>query len=127
MAKKAAFAPKKVCTPGSYRLPPKQATPGKKGSSKGKETPAVATPGTTTPTTTKTTPTKRIGRPVLKKNLRKPRKNILHRKNYTEEDLMEAVRLVKEEEMSIKAAADYLNDVKLNPVPRHDVHENMVS
>jgi hypothetical protein len=40
------------------------------------------------------------------------------RDSYTEEDLQEAIRLVKEEDLSVAAAAIVLNDVKKNKVLR---------
>jgi len=45
-----------------------------------------------------------VGRPTLKK-ARKPRKPVRERVGYTEEDILEAVRLVREEDYAIKAAA----------------------
>jgi len=89
-----------VQTPGSYRVPPP---------------------------TPKTTPVRdgdgqlhkinKRGRPMLKK-ARKPRKQLRERAAYTEEDMVEAVRLVKEEEYCVKRAALHTNARKRNAVPR---------
>lgn len=97
-------AAKKVSTPGSYRLPPKSTTPAKHK---------------TTPVKTASSKIKLKGRPVAKKNVRKTRPKMQLRATYTEEDLLEAVRLVKDEGMSIKAAAKHINSAKANCVPRH--------
>jgi hypothetical protein len=45
-----------------------------------------------------------VGRPILKKT-RKARKPIRERAGYTEEDILEAIRLVREEDYAIMAAA----------------------
>jgi hypothetical protein len=124
--------PKAVMTPGSYRLPPQRTTPAKEGdTSKAKTTPSKAK---TTPSKAKTTPskaktilnkTRKAGRPFAKKQGKKKREKIRHRSGYTEVDLMEAIRLCKEEDFSIKAASTYVNSVKQNPVPRHVSYEIM--
>ena len=44
--------------------------------------------------------------------------DIKHRAKYTEDDIIEGIRLVKEEEFSVKTAAGHVNDVRLNIVPR---------
>jgi hypothetical protein len=44
------------------------------------------------------------------------------RENYNEQDMLEAIRLVKEDDFSIRLAASTINDCKLNAVPRHDIH-----
>jgi hypothetical protein len=44
------------------------------------------------------------------------------RESYNEQDMLEAIRLVKEDDCSIRQAASTINDRKLNAVPRHDVH-----
>ena len=43
---------------------------------------------------------------------------VKHRSTYTEEDMIEAVRLVKEEYYTIKRAAATINSSKRNDVPR---------
>ena len=43
---------------------------------------------------------------------------VKHRSTYTEEDMIEAVRLVKEEYYTIKRAAATINSSKKNDVPR---------
>jgi hypothetical protein len=82
--------PKKVLTPGSY---------GKKKEKTG---------------TLHKTSKKKIGRPSKKVK----RAKIRHRESYTEQDILEAIRLVKTEEFSVRRAAMHTNDVKLNEVPR---------
>ena len=79
-----------VQTPGSYRLPP----------------PKQASRKPATPAKSPLQKTKKggVGRPTLKK-ARKPRKPVRERVGYTEEDILEAVRLVREEDYAIKAAA----------------------
>jgi hypothetical protein len=44
------------------------------------------------------------------------------RENYNEQDMLEAIRLVKEDNFSIRLVASTIHDCKLNAVPRHDVH-----
>ena len=58
--------------------------------------------------------------PMLKKS-RKPRKQRRMRASYTEGDMLEAIRLVHEEDYSIMAAARHLNNNKHNEVPRQVV------
>jgi hypothetical protein len=41
------------------------------------------------------------------------------RESYNEQDMLEAIRLVKEDDC---LATSTINDRKLNVVPRHDVH-----
>ncbi len=80
--------PKKVNTPGSYRL----------GS--------------------KTTPLrKRVGRPGSVKKPKKARQ-VKQREGYDEEDMLEALRLVREEGFSKMKAASHINRIKRNAVPR---------
>jgi hypothetical protein len=81
-----------VKTPGSYH----GVTPSKK---------RRVTPNTTP----------KVGRPVKKKKGRKDEKR---RELYTEVDMQEAIRLVREDEFSIAKASKFLNSVKVNPVPR---------
>ncbi len=79
-----------VQTPGSYRiLPPKKPS---------------RTPGTPAKSPMQKTRKGGVGRPMLKK-AQKARKPLRERPGYTEEDILEAVRLVQEEGYAIKAAA----------------------
>lgn len=65
---------------------------------------------------------KKVGRPMVKK----PRRAFApRRQGYLEADIVEAVRLVQEEEYSIKAAAAALNEVKVNPVPRMTLSDRL--
>jgi hypothetical protein len=65
---------------------------------------------------TKTPPRKRVGRPGSAK---KPKKRqVKHRQTYEEEDILEAIRLVKEMGFSKLKAALRINSIKRNPVPR---------
>jgi hypothetical protein len=50
-------------------------------------------------------------------------KGVKKREKYTEQDMLEAIRLVKEDDVSIRLAASTINDRKLNAVPRHDIHK----
>jgi hypothetical protein len=88
--------PKKVATPGFYKLNSGKSTPSKK----------------------------KMGRPAAK-NKRKKRDKIKHRAEYTRADMAEAVRLVNEENWSIKAAALELNSVKKNKVPRMTLSDRL--
>jgi hypothetical protein len=90
--------PKKVRTPGAYNL---QDNNKSKGVRK-----------------------RKAGRPKTPKRAKRAR-STKHRESYTKEDLDEAVRLVQEEECSIKAAALYTNDVKKNPVPRSTLADRL--
>ena len=47
------------------------------------------------------------------------------RAGYSEEDMAEAVRLVVEEQMTIKAASLYTNEVKCKPVPRMTLSDRL--
>jgi hypothetical protein len=76
----------------------------------------VLTPGSYGKTTPP--PRKKVGRPSSVKKLKRARRKLLHRENYSEEDMVEAIRLVKEEEYSIKAAAALINDRKKKEIPR---------
>jgi hypothetical protein len=109
--------PKKVMTPGSYRIPtPSWKTPQGKTTPKGKTTPQ----GKTTPPGKKTPPpVKKAGH--KKKKVRKARGNVKHRAAYTEDDMLEAIRLVRREKLSIQKAAKVINEEKTNIVPRHGV------
>jgi len=61
------------------------------------------------------------GRP--KKVKRLGRNNIKLRSTYTKEDMEEAVRLVQNENMSIKSAANHINDRKKSRVPRTTLND----
>jgi transposase-like protein len=89
---------KKVLTPGSYAIG-------------AKKKPKV---------------TLKKGRPVVvgtKK--RKKREKAKRRDKYTQEDMAEAVRLVKEEDYSISAASVATNSVKKNAVPRMTLSDRL--
>jgi hypothetical protein len=60
---------------------------------------------------------RRVGRPSLPTK-KKSRVDIKHRSKYSPTDMMEAVRLVKEEGFPIATAAKHINDVKVKKVPR---------
>jgi hypothetical protein len=89
--------PKKVSTPGSYHMGSK-----------------------TTP------PRKRVGRPGSAKKAKKPRQ-VKHRDGYNEQDMLEAMRLVREEGFSKLKAASHINSVKQNPVPRMTLSDRLGS
>jgi hypothetical protein len=107
--------PKKVSTPGSYKVKaakvikakiPKQfSTPSKKSS----------TPSKKSSTSSKISK-KGKGRPSTA--TKRPRHGIKFRDSYTEEDLQEAIRLVQEEQFSVSSAAVFVNEIKRNKVPR---------
>lgn len=97
-------AASEMLTPGSYRLSAKTTKGSRKGQDRLSNTPDKG---------------KRAGRPIMKVKKKKARKDIIHRNNYTERDMKEAIRLVQEEEMTIIKAAGYINDTKKNPVPRN--------
>ena len=80
---------KKVRTPGSY------------GDSKKEKR---VTPKKITP--------KKKGRPGFK--IKRKREFAKRRENYTEEDMKEAVCLVREEDFTVKRASEEINDVKQN-------------
>jgi hypothetical protein len=44
------------------------------------------------------------------------------RENYNEQDMLEAIRLVKEDNFSITLVASTIDDCKLNADLRHDIH-----
>lgn len=91
--------PRKVMTPGSQRTDT----------------------GTGTPTSRKRSKAGRPGQRIRKKRILASR----HRAAYTEDDVLEAIRLVKEEEYCIKAAAKLLNDRKQNEVPRMTLSDRL--
>jgi hypothetical protein len=97
--------PKKVLTPGSY-----QGVSSKKkkvvSSKKKKPGRPVSTP---------------TGTPKMKKK----RDSAKYRHTYTEQDLIEAVRLVKEEGYSCSSACEVINDIKLNKVPRMTLNDRL--
>jgi len=55
------------------------------------------------------------------------RKNEKRREGYTEEDVAEGVRLVREEEFSLRAASEFVNSVKKNKVPRSTIGDRVRS
>lgn len=96
--------PKKVLTPGSY-------------SGVGSKKKRVAV-----------TSKKKAGRPAASgtsKTKKKPERSTKYRAKYTEEDILEAVRLVREEEYSCASACEVINDKKLNPVPRMTLNDRL--
>jgi hypothetical protein len=91
---------KKVLTPGSYNVAKEKKKAAKK-SKRGR--PVVSTP--------------------VKK--RKKREKAKRRDKYTEQDMVEAMRLVREEDYSIKAASSFTNEVKINSVPRMTLSDRL--
>jgi hypothetical protein len=91
--------PKKVLTPGSYTIAKK-----KKAAKKAQR-----------------------GRPMVSTPIRKRKKRekAKRRDKYTEQDIVEAIRLVREEEFSIAAASSYINNVKTNIVPRMTLSDRL--
>jgi hypothetical protein len=71
-----------------------------------------------------TPPKKKVGRPSAVKKP-KIKRTLKHRFNYTERDILEAVRLVEKEEFCIKAAAMEINSVKTNAVPRTTLSDRL--
>jgi hypothetical protein len=93
--------PRKVLTPGSY----KHAAKKKRVVSSKK---------------------KKVGRPAsTPKSKKKPVRNSKYRSKYTEEDVLEAIRLVREEDYSCASACEVINSVKLNPVPRMTLSDRL--
>jgi hypothetical protein len=70
----------------------------------------------------KVTPTKVGG--LLK--FRKKREFAKRRDKYSEEDMLEAMRLVQEEEYSLKAASKLINSVKKNEEPRMTLSDRLM-
>lgn len=69
---------------------------------------------------------KRVGGRPPSLPIKKRRKlNFKHREAYTEDDVIEGVRLVREEEYCIKAAALFLNSKKVNVVPRMTLSDRL--
>lgn len=68
---------------------------------------------------------RKAGRPNSVQKAGKKRDFTPRRVLYTEADMLEAVRLVKEEELSIKAAALETNSVKKNSVPRTTLSDRL--
>jgi len=99
---------KQVRTPGSYGDPLQDNGKVNKVK-KVKVTPKKVTP-------------KKVGRPL---KFRKKRECAKRRDKYSEEDMLEAMRLVREEELSIKAASKYINSVKKNEVPRMTLSDRL--
>jgi hypothetical protein len=95
---------KKVLTPGSY-----------KGVGKGKKRVASSKK-------------KKPGRPVttgVPKTKKKAEKRPKYRSTYTEEDMLEAIRLVREEDFSCARACEVINDKKTNIVPRMSLNDRL--
>lgn len=90
---------KKVLTPGSYGN-------SKKGN---RVTPKKVTP-------------KKVGRPAKTK---KKREKAKRRDKYKEEDMQEAMRLVRDEGYSVNRASEVINDVKTNKVPRMTLSDRL--
>jgi len=65
------------------------------------------------------------GRPSIGKRVKKPRTPVRERVGYTEQDMLEAIRLVREDEFSINAASKFINGAKLNPVPRMTLSDRL--
>jgi hypothetical protein len=82
----------------------------------------VKTPGSFDLSKT-TPPRKKVGRPSSAKAKRG--RQWKARENYSEEDVLEAVRLVKSQGFSIMKAAKYTNSVKKNPVPRTTLSDRL--
>jgi hypothetical protein len=117
--------PVQVSTPGSYsasKILKAKARAKTKGKSKGKSKAKSRTVQNTTPS--KASKKKGKGRPSSASD-RRPRKTIKARSSYTEVDLLEAVRLVVEEDFSISCAAQHLNDVKTGVVPRMTLSDRL--
>jgi hypothetical protein len=93
--------PQKVRTPGSYAL----------GGGGGAKTP---------PPKKKMKP----GRPSSAKKAKKVRV-IKHRAGYTEADMLEAIRLVRDDGFSVKKAATHINEKKASPVPRMTLSDRL--
>jgi hypothetical protein len=91
------MVPKKVSTPGSYVLSQKK---------------------------TKKPPKKKVGRPGSAQKKKKARR-VKHRENYSEADILEAVRLVREENFSIAGAAQHVSEAKPNTVPRMTLSDRL--
>jgi hypothetical protein len=89
---------KKVLTPGSYTM-------------KGKDT--------STPKGKR----KKTGRPASLKKAK--RAKLKHREKYREQDMLEAIRLVQQEDYSISRAALFINAVKENIVPRMSLSDRL--
>ncbi len=68
---------------------------------------------------------KKKGRP--KKLKRLSRSGLKLRATYSEEDMLEAIRLVREEGMSIKAASRMTNQVKKQAVPRSTIQDRLLT
>ncbi len=95
-------SPRAVRTPGSY------------GDSSGGGTPAKGP----------LNKARKRGRPIAKKT-RKPRRQVRERANYTEQDMLEALRLCQVEGFAKKTAAKHLNEVKLREVPVQTLRDRL--
>jgi hypothetical protein len=93
---------KRVLTPGSYSV-----TGSKKIVSKKK---------------------KKVGRPsVSTKAKKKPVRSSKYRERYTAQDVLEAIRLVKQEDYSISCACEVINETKVNRIPRMTLSDRLRS
>jgi hypothetical protein len=109
--------PSKVSTPGSYNIKASKGNvPKGKASSVSKGKASNRSKGKAT--SGKSTPSKKKGKGRPTSAQKKKRERQKYRANYTEEDLLEAIRLVSEEGFSIASAANFVNTVKTNKVPR---------
>lgn len=104
-AKKPGLSPRPVRTPGSYRVP------GGDGGGGSAKSPLNKT--------------RKRGRPIAKKTKAKPRKPVRERATYTEVDMVEAVRLVREDGYAKKTAALATNSVKLHVVPVQTLRDRL--
>jgi hypothetical protein len=71
---------------------------------------------------------KKPGRPAstgTPKTKKKPDRSSKYRAKYTENDILEAIRLVREEDYSCARACEAINDKKLNPVPRMTLNDRL--
>jgi transposase-like protein len=86
----------------------------------------VRTPGSYSLDSKTTPPRKKVGRPGSAKKQKKARQ-VKHREKYDEQDMLEAVRLVREEGYSKLKAASHINGVKRNAVPRMTLSDRLHS
>jgi hypothetical protein len=111
--------PVRVSTPGSYNVKVVKVT---KAKAKAFKQLSTSSKNSVTSSSSKVSK-KGKGRPSSAKKA--VRHGIKFRDSYTEEDLQEAIRLVKEEDFSVAAAAIVLNDVKQNKVPRMTLSDRL--
>jgi hypothetical protein len=71
---------------------------------------------------------KKVGRPsVSTKAKKKPVRSSKYREKYTEQDVLEAIRLVKQEDYSISCACEVINETKVNRIPRMTLSDRLRS